>query len=147
MFHGHVVTFLDHRILIRDVSTGADLLVSARLIYVAVDPLVFESSLARVEHHRILEMIVSRLTECSGPTAVALDGQLAIVLARSWDFEFETLTIENLVGVKTGGSAIETDFLPRESFIVSGSHLLGPIRTLVQVGNHIFRRCSHPSTV
>lgn len=63
MFHGHVETLFDHRVLIGDVGTWADVLVSGWLVNVAVLSLILESLLAGVEDNCILEVAVARLAE------------------------------------------------------------------------------------
>lgn len=54
MFHRHVVALFYHGIFVRYVRTWAYGLVRARLVNVAIEPLVLESALACVENNCIL---------------------------------------------------------------------------------------------
>ena len=115
MLHAHVVAFLDHRVLVGYVCAGADRHVSARLMYVAVESLVLEPPLARVEHHCVLEVLVAGLAEraraASRGSVRALDRELAVVLARPWDLELEGLAVEDLVRVETRRGTVKANFL------------------------------------
>lgn len=133
MLHGHVVTLLDHRVLIRDVSSGADIHVSTRLVDITVLTLVLEAALASVEDHCILEMFVPRLAEGarSALTVGSSNLEFVIVLSGSWDLKLQTLSVEDLIRIKARRGAVEANLLAREGFIISCSHLLGPLRTLI----------------
>ena len=133
MFHRHVVALLDHRVFIGNVGSWADVLVSTGLIDITILTLVLKATLASVEHDSILEMLVPRLTE--GPWSAhpisACNLQLIIILSRPWHLKFQALSVEDLIRVETRRGAIETNLLAREGFIVSGSHLLSPLRSFI----------------
>lgn len=133
MFHRHVVALLDHRVFIGNVGSWADVLVSTGLIDITILALVLKATLASVEHDSILEMLVSRLTE--GPWSAhpisSCNLQLIIILSRPWHLKFQALSVEDLIRVETRRGAIETNLLAREGFIVSGSHLLSPLRSFI----------------
>ena len=100
MLHRHVEAFFYHRVLIRNVGAGSNLLIGSWLVDIAIDALVFESTLASIEDNCILKMTVSWLTESRRPATVsrvsACNGQI-FILTRSWNIEFKTLAIEDLV--------------------------------------------------
>lgn len=89
MLHRHVIALLDHRVLIGDVSSWADILVGTWLVDITVLTLVFEAPLACVENHCVLEVLISRLAESSWPAQAvsASNLEFVIVLSRSWDLK------------------------------------------------------------
>jgi hypothetical protein len=72
MFHRHIVALFNHGVFVRNVSTWSDSNIRARLIDIAVEAFVFESTLTCVEYDSILEMLISWLAE-SAWTTVSLD--------------------------------------------------------------------------
>ena len=122
-------------------------MVSARLVDVAVLSLVLEPALTGIENNSILKVFVSWLTESSrtnGLSVSTLDLQIFIILPWAWYFQFQTLSVEDLVGVESRRGTIETDLLTREGLVVSGSHLLGPLRALIQASNEPFNCSAKP---
>ena len=133
MFHRHVVALLDHRVFIGNVGSWADVLVSTGLIDITILTLVLKATLASVEHDSILEMLVPRLTEgpWSAHAVSSCNLQLIIILSWPWHLKFEALSVEDLIRVETRRGAVKTNLLAREGFIVSGSHLLSPLRSFI----------------
>ena len=89
MLHRHVIALLDHRVLIRDVSSWADILVGTWLVDITVLTLVFEAPLTCVENHSVLEVLISRLTESSWSAQAVSTSNLefVIVLSGTWDLK------------------------------------------------------------
>lgn len=145
MLHRHVETFLDHWVLIGDISTRANLLVGPRLVDIAVLALVLETSLTSVEDHSILQVTVSRLAESSRSAWVSgvgsCDGKV-LVFTWPWNVKLKALPIEDMVRVEARRGDIEANLLARESFIVGGSHLLGPVGASVKVGYNSISGCA-----
>ena len=78
-------------------------------------PLRLETLFARVEHHRVLQVLVARLVKSlrSAQALVRL-----VVLARPRDIKLKTLAVMCLVKMEPGGGGIEADFFANHLFVV-----------------------------
>lgn len=67
-----------------------------------------------------------------GQTSLRYVNALVIwILTRSWNVEFQTLAIEDLIIVESWRSLIETYVLTRECFVVTGSSFRGPLSSSI----------------
>jgi len=126
VLHRHVEALLQHRVLCVDVCPRPHV---PRSAHATPESAWLESLLTRVEHHRVLEVLVARLVESLRPLLPAPS-----VLPRARHVELETLPEKGLVVVEARRGGVEADPLSRKRFVVGGSHLLGPL-ALVQVGD------------
>ena len=140
MLHWHVVALFYHWVLVRYVGPWANNWSSAWLIDVAVLSFIFETALACVEYNCILQMLVTGLAEgCRSPLSTschAINCQLIVVFTWSWNFKFQTCSVEDLVRVEPRRCHIESNFLPGKCFVISGPHLLCPVRSFAEAGDH-----------
>ena len=135
MLHAHVEALLHHRVLQIDVGAGTDSLVCSVLVNIGLLSLHFKSLLLCVEYrHVCFHVFRARLLESAGPgleggadfvlglsSLLYLVNLSVFVLAWAWNVEFETLSIEDLVVVKSGRSFVESDIFARENFVVTST--------------------------
>jgi hypothetical protein len=137
MFHRHIVAFLNHWIFISNVGPWSHHYISSWWLDITVETLILESPLTSIENYSIFQVSISGLTVSLRSSIWLLFIHFLItVFTWSWNFKLQTLTIEYLISIESRRCHIEAHFLTRESLIVGGPHLLCPLRSFIQVGNH-----------
>lgn len=121
MLHGHIEGLLQHRIIFRSlVRSWPHHLIRASVLDVWVISSL-ELLLASIENHRKLQIFISWLWES------LRSSRLVVVLPRAWHLKFQALPVKDLVRVETWRSRIKSHFFRGEKFVISCSHLPGPI--------------------
>ena len=109
MLHGHIEALFNHAVLHVHVAAGAyHRLGAARMVETRL-PLLLKPLLARIEHDRILQVLVAWLAERARSTLESLS--LITVLTRARNLELKTLAVENLVEVEPRRSGVEANSL------------------------------------
>lgn len=88
-----------------------------------------ETTLRCIEHHRVLKVLVPRLVK--GLRSLARLFPTLLILTRSGNIEFQTLTVVSLVEVESGRSTIETYLLSYLLLVIYGTGLFNPFRLTV----------------
>lgn len=128
MLNWHIVTFLDHWILQVTIGTGANVLLRWPQVVERSETLGLKAALGRIEHNRVLQVLVARLVESLWPLMRILG---FLVLSRPRDIKFQTLTVVSLIEVEAGWSAIKPNFLAHRLLKITRTSLLDPLRFAV----------------
>ena len=155
MLHTHIETLLDHWVLKIDVWSWSDIWFCSFLMMICRQSFLFESSLLGVKDctsscsccHCCLGKVVAVVSWLLESTwshlvygsksvfGLACVGDVASfalwVLARSWDIEFQALTVKDLVVVESWWCLIKTNVLSGEQFVVSSSSFLSPFSSCI----------------
>jgi hypothetical protein len=90
--------------------------------------LSLEAALSCIEHHRVLKVLVPGLVKGLWSLAFLF---AVLILPRSGNIEFQTLTVVSLIEMESGRSTIETNFLAYLCLEVRRTSLLQPLRFAV----------------
>ena len=123
MLDGHVVALFNHRVLQVAVGAGTYRWLCRPQMIKRGQTLRLKPPLSRVEHHRVLQVLVSGLVESLRPILLAF----FLVLTRSGYIKLLTLAVVRLVEVEPRRSAIKANFLAQLLLKVAGTRLLNPL--------------------
>lgn len=102
--------------------------------------LTIENSHVRIVFHRLISWLLesSRTSLSHGPSFIL--GQTSLrdvnalvvwILAGSWNIEFQTLAVEDLIIVESRRSLVESYVLTGECFVITGSAFCGPLSSSI----------------
>jgi len=146
LFHAHIETLFYKRFLIVYVRTRTNIFISTMLMDISGQTFLFKSFVLAIKNNRRTSALATRLLKSSWSTlhlnsrsVFGLGRKRNIrplpqrVLPRPWYIKLQTLSIKDLIVVKSGWCLIKANIFSRKYFIVQCPAFISPLSPIVLI--------------